>query len=72
MLLRLLLLGLVIAVAVAWLRRRRNAGAAPRAIAASTLRCAHCAVYFPSTDAVRRDGVDYCSTAHAEAGTRPR
>lgn len=72
MLLRLLLLGLLIACVVGWLRRRRHAAAAPRAIDAKTLRCARCAVYFPSTDAVRRDGADYCSTAHAEAGPQPR
>jgi len=72
MLFRLLLLGFVIACAVAWLRRRRHTAAAPRAIDAKTLRCAYCAVYFPSTDVVRRDGADYCSAAHAEAGPQPR
>jgi uncharacterized protein len=27
--------------------------------------CAHCGVYFPSSEAVRADGRDYCGTAHA-------
>lgn len=27
-------------------------------------RCAHCGVYFPASEAVRADGLDYCSPAH--------
>jgi uncharacterized protein len=27
--------------------------------------CAHCGIYFPSSEAVRVDGRDYCGTAHA-------
>lgn len=27
--------------------------------------CAHCGVYFPSSEAVRAEGRDYCGTAHA-------
>lgn len=26
--------------------------------------CAHCGIYFPASEAVRADGVDYCSPAH--------
>ena len=26
--------------------------------------CAHCHVYFPAAEAVRADGLDYCSPAH--------
>jgi uncharacterized protein len=26
--------------------------------------CAHCGVYFPASEAVRADGLDYCSPAH--------
>jgi uncharacterized protein len=26
--------------------------------------CAHCHIYFPASEAVRADGLDYCSTAH--------
>ena len=26
--------------------------------------CAHCHVYFPVSEAVRADGLDYCSPAH--------
>jgi uncharacterized protein len=26
--------------------------------------CAHCGVYFPSSEAVRADGLDYCCPAH--------
>jgi uncharacterized protein len=26
--------------------------------------CAHCGVYFPASESVRADGLDYCSPAH--------
>jgi uncharacterized protein len=26
--------------------------------------CAHCHVYFPASESVRADGLDYCSPAH--------
>jgi uncharacterized protein len=26
--------------------------------------CAHCGVYFPASEAIRADGLDYCSPAH--------
>lgn len=26
--------------------------------------CAHCHLYFPASEAVRADGLDYCSPAH--------
>ena len=30
----------------------------------SMARCAHCGVYFPASEAVHADGLDYCSLAH--------
>ena len=27
-------------------------------------RCAHCGLHFPASEAVRADGLDYCSPAH--------
>ena len=30
----------------------------------SMARCAHCGVYFPASEAVHADGLDYCSPAH--------
>lgn len=27
-------------------------------------RCAHCGLHFPSSEAVRADGLDYCSPGH--------
>jgi uncharacterized protein len=35
--------------------------------------CAHCGVYFPSSEAVHEGGRDYCSLAHARmtAAARP-
>jgi uncharacterized protein len=32
--------------------------------------CAHCGVYFPSSEAVRAGGRDYCSPAHAHQESR--
>lgn len=26
--------------------------------------CAHCGIYFPASEAVHADGLDYCSPAH--------
>lgn len=40
-----------------------QAGAAP-ANAEAMARCAHCHLHFPSSEAVRADGLDYCSPAH--------
>lgn len=37
-----------------------GAGAGSEAMA----RCAHCHVYFPVSEAVRADGLDYCCPAH--------
>ena len=35
------------------------------------LRCAHCGLHLPATDAVRgADGSVYCSAAHRQAATR--
>ena len=32
--------------------------------------CAHCGIYFPSSEAVTADGRDYCSPAHARLESR--
>lgn len=32
--------------------------------------CAHCGIYFPASEAVRSDGRDYCSPAHAQLPPR--
>ena len=39
-------------------------GAQAPAQVESMSRCAHCGVYFPASEAVRADGLDYCSPAH--------
>lgn len=30
----------------------------------SMTRCAHCGLHFPASEAVRADGLDYCSPGH--------
>ena len=68
MLARLIFLVLIVAVVVMVIRRLRVRAAAPRkpaSINAQTVRCAHCQVYLPNTEAVARGGLYYCSQAHA-------
>ena len=66
-----LLITLAIALAIIAYVRRRRAQAKhnerPPVLDARTVRCTHCAVYFPEHEAVRRDGLVYCTRAHAEA-----
>ncbi|PWF45503.1 PP0621 family protein [Massilia glaciei] len=42
---------------------RAGAGA-PLVEAESMACCAHCGVYFPASEAVKADGLAYCSPAH--------
>lgn len=42
---------------------------APGEIEAMT-QCAHCGMYFPSSEAVRADGLDYCSPGHVRLPPR--
>jgi uncharacterized protein len=71
-----LLLGLLTLLAVVWLLRgsRRGDGrSAPAASASAVLpmvRCAHCGVHLPQTDAVEHAGQAYCSIRHRLAGPR--
>ena len=39
-------------------------GAAEPAQVESMAQCAHCGLHFPASEAVRADGLDYCSPAH--------
>jgi uncharacterized protein len=41
-----------------------------RRVAPSTdmVRCAHCGIHIPKSEALQRDGLDYCSEAHRDAG----
>lgn len=32
------------------------------------VRCAHCGIHIPKSEALQRDGHDYCSEEHREAG----
>ncbi len=36
----------------------------PEGEAEPMARCAHCGLHFPASEAVRADGLDYCSPAH--------
>lgn len=73
MFVRLIFLVLIVVVVMMLLRRVRAGAPRKRAsIDAQTVRCAHCQVYLPNTEAIARGGHYYCSTAHAElARSRP-
>ncbi|QNA90425.1 hypothetical protein G4G28_21510 [Massilia sp. Dwa41.01b] len=43
---------------------RRPPAPAPRAAIEDMTRCAHCGLHFPASEAVRADGLDYCSPSH--------
>jgi uncharacterized protein len=45
-------------------------GPEPRAESEPMACCAHCGMYFPASEAVRADGHDYCSPAHARLPSR--
>jgi uncharacterized protein len=50
-------------------RQQRPTPAHPAEIEAMA-QCAHCGVYFPSSEAVRADGLDYCSPGHVRLPPR--
>ena len=43
---------------------QQRRGPAPEGQAEAMTSCAHCGLYFPASEAVRADGLDYCSPAH--------
>ncbi|MGE8638875.1 MAG: PP0621 family protein [Achromobacter sp.] len=45
-------------------RRRQPAPAAPE----SMVRCAHCGIHLPRSEAVLQNGLTWCSTEHARLG----
>ena len=77
---KLLVVLLVVAVALwALLARSRGAGRPPRVRSQppppaptkgsqDMVRCAHCGVHLPASDAVRAGGRSYCGPDHAAAG----
>jgi len=42
---------------------QRGPAAAPTQIEAMA-QCAHCGMYFPASESVKADGLDYCSPGH--------
>lgn len=47
------------------LQRTPEANAAADSQIEAMACCAHCHLYFPASEAVRADGLEYCSPAHA-------
>ena len=48
----------------------RDTAAGSRVTGASMVRCAHCGIQLPSTEAIRRRGYNYCSLAHSLKGRK--
>ncbi len=48
----------------------RDPNAPPEQLAAGEpmLKCVHCGVYLPASDALKRRGLAYCSAEHRDAG----
>ncbi|MDB5961331.1 MAG: hypothetical protein JWP59_2625 [Massilia sp.] len=44
--------------------RANGAGRTPLESSEAMTSCAHCGLYFPVSEAVRADGLDYCCPAH--------
>ncbi len=52
------------------LRQQQPPAAKPEPAVESMACCAHCGVHFPASEAVRADGLDYCSPAHVRLPPR--
>lgn len=65
----LLLLAIAGAVLIArhWLRSSRSRRTRPTAAGERMVRCAHCGVYLPESEALREDDAYFCSRRHLEA-----
>lgn len=51
-------------------RRQSRRADASRYPADGMVRCAHCGIHLPPSEAVRRKGYNYCSLAHSLKGPR--
>ena len=49
---------------------RRQAEPQPGTQIENMTRCAHCGLHFPASEAVRADGLDYCSPGHVRLPPR--
>ncbi len=71
----LLLLGLVAALWWRWRQKKRaTVEERPPSVppVEDIVRCAHCAVYLPRSEALRTAADWYCCPAHERAGPRPQ
>jgi len=73
---RILIIGLVVAVAVLLLKRsfarpRARFEHPPAKPQDDMLRCEYCGVYLPRSEATVQSGRSFCSQDHARLGSRP-
>jgi uncharacterized protein len=74
-LLRLLILGLIFWLLYRMIYRLLNKPKPQQPIqrkgsGTDMVRCAHCGIHIPKNEALQRDGRDYCSEEHRDAGPR--
>ncbi len=70
---RLLVLIVLVVLAVWFIRRalrRLQPGDKPLVKDGELVRCAHCGVHLPRSEARQADGILYCSEEHARLGKR--
>lgn len=73
-LIRLIILGLIIWVLYRAYQRLLNKPQEPQpqqprqVKSTDMVRCAHCGIHIPKNEALQRDGLDYCSPEHRDAG----
>jgi uncharacterized protein len=70
-------IGLIVLVVMAvrskakgMMRQTPPPAAKPEPEAEKMASCAHCGLHFPASEAVRADGLDYCSPAHVRLPPR--
>ena len=74
MLTRILLLGIVIALAIMLYRkikRAQQSKASSTGVTPAMRKCAHCGVHVPQAEALAHDNRWYCSRAHLEQDNPP-
>ncbi len=74
-LIRLIAIGLIIWLLYRAFQRMLSKPNEPEQIkrqkgASDMVKCAHCGIHIPKDEALHKDGLDYCSPEHRDAGPR--
>jgi len=75
-LIRLIIFGLIFWLLYRTVQRLLNKPPSPQSqqprkvTSTDMVRCAHCGIHIPKSEALQRDGRNYCSEEHRDAGPR--